>query len=133
MPKATHIVLTYPSQDTEILFRASDGMMIAERQKCTVIYGENPNGPATDPKRKQSRVFMESDPEILPAGATHWNTFGSRFMREVVTAADLLSNGLDWKAVIEERCQEGNVILAPDSLDMRTNGGGMAAVNLRKM
>lgn len=138
VPEPTHIVLTYPSQDTEILFRASDGMMIAERQKCTLVFGEDPSAPITSPKRKQSRVFLESDPEILPSGASHWNTLGSRYMREIVANNDLLGVDLATQpcthreAVIEERCQEGTVILAPDSLDMRTNGGGMGAIRSLK-
>ncbi len=132
MPEATHIILTYPSQDTECMFRACDGMMIAERQHCTVIYGENPNAAANDPKRKQSRVFLESDPAILPSGATHWNTYGSRYLREVVAQTDLENcTGHPGAVIIDERCQEGSVILAPDSLDMRTNGGGMAAVDMK--
>jgi hypothetical protein len=137
MPEPTHIVFTYPSQDTEIMFRASDGMMIAERQKCTLVFGEDPSAPFSSRLRKQSRVFIESDPLILPDGCQHWNTLGSRYMREIVANNDLL--GLDpctqpcteRTAVIEERCQEGSVILAPDSLDMRTNGGGMQAVDMK--
>ena len=132
----THIVFTYPSQDTEIMFRASDGMMIAERQKCTLVFGEDPSANTSNPKRKQSRVFMESDPMVLPDGCPHWNTFGSRYMRETVANNDLLGVDLSTpcthrEAVIEERCQEGAVILAPDSLDMRTNGGGMQAVDMK--
>lgn len=142
MSDPTHIVFTYPSQDTEIMFRACDGMMIAERQKCTLVFGEDPSAPISSPKRKQSRVFMESDPEVEVSGRPHWNTMGSKYMRETVAKADLESCVIDLEGsgiaqyvpasvVIEERCQEGSVILAPDSLDMRTNGGGMPAVDMR--
>ncbi len=119
------------------MFRASDGMMLAERQQCTLVFGEDPNAPPSNPKRKQSRLFIESDPEILQPGQAHWNTMGSRYMRVTVANNDILGvdlatrfDGVD-AAVIEERCQEGSVILAPDSLDMRTNGGGMNAVNMK--
>lgn len=152
MPDPTHIVLTYPSQDTEIMFRASDGVMIAERQKCTLIFGENPAAAANDPKRKQSRVFIEGGSIFSNGQNWDWNEFGSRYMRTVVAKADNHANGLyegvtsktgpvtmpdsfldGASPVIEERCQEGSVILAPDSLDMRSNGGGMPAIHTRKL
>ncbi len=153
--KYTHILLTYPSQDGEILFRASDGMMIGERSKTTVIFGEDRNAPPSDPKRQKSRIFLEGgtirhNGEDLP-----WNDNASRFLREFVAAEDLRLNGVTvWvnsngdeilpgdgylgprtqmtpKPALDIRCQEGSVILAPDSLDMRVNGGGMPAVSTR--
>ena len=130
VPEATHIVLTYPSQDREVMFRADSKMMVAERDKITVIYGVNPAGGSQDPTRKQSRVFMESDEPAID-GAQRWNHNGSRFMREVVAAEDLKLQGISTAPVIDERNQEGQVILAPGSLGMRTNGDGMAAVNLQ--
>jgi hypothetical protein len=149
--KPTHIVFTYPSQDSEIMFRACDGMMIAERQKTTLIFGENPNAPSGDPKRKQSRVFMEGGTIDHLGQSFPWNENGSRYMRTVVAKDDFEGRLPDTQfapyieidpefppsqyrpVVIEERCQEGGVILAPDSLDMRTNGGGMSAVNINKI
>jgi len=138
VPEPTHIVLTYPSQDTEILFRASDKMMIAERQKCTIVFGEDPSAPVTSPKKKQSRVFMESDEKlVIGLDEFQWNHNGSRYMREVIANNDLLGIELSTQpcthreAVIEERCQEGLIVMAPDSLDMRTNGGGMGAVSMK--
>lgn len=136
MPEPTHIVFTYPSQDTEIMFRACDGMMIAERQSCTLVFGEDVNGGPQNPKRRQSRLFMESDPAVLLPGQPHWNTCGSRYMRETVAKADLESCADEFGVIptavtLDERCQEGSVILAPDSLDMRTNGGGMSAVDMK--
>lgn len=128
----THILLTYPSQDTEILFRASDGMMIAERQKVTVIYGEDRNAPPSDPRRQKSRIFIEGG-EILHNGEhLPWNEHGSKFLRDRVTRDDLVLNGIpDVEPFLDIRCQEGSIILAPDSLDMRVNGGGMGAVHSR--
>ncbi len=136
--KATHIVLTYPSQDSEIMFRACDGVMIAERQKTTLIFGENPAAGSSDPNKKQSRIFLEGG-EIENNGSTFpWNDFGSRYMRERVARRDLINWGEagllnPTEVVLDVRCQEGGVILAPDSLDMRMNGGGMNAVNLNSI
>ena len=126
--KPTHIVLTYPSQDIEILFRAIDGMMIGERHKVTVIWGVNPNAGSSDPGRKQSRVFLESDtPMLVGKDAFSWNHYGSRYLRDVVAKLDADENGLG-KVVIEERSQEGLILMPPDSVDMRTNGGGIRAI-----
>lgn len=136
--KATHIVLTYPSQDSEILFRACDGVMIAERQKTTLIFGENPAASAGDATKKQSRIFLEGG--VINHNGTEypWNHFGSRYMRERVARRDLNNWGdagllNPTEVVLDVRCQEGGVILAPDSLDMRMNGGGMNAVNMNKI
>ncbi len=137
VPEPTHIVLTYPSQDTEIMFRASDMMMIAERQKCTIVFGEDPSAPVTSPKKKQSRVFMESDRKLLiGTDEFAWNHNGSKYMREVIATNDMLGKELSSPieavhSMIEDRCQEGLILMAPDSLDMRTNGGGMSAVNMK--
>lgn len=54
MDKPTHIIKTYETNDAEMLFRASDGMMIGMREKVTVIFGDDPN-------RRVSRIFMESE------------------------------------------------------------------------
>jgi hypothetical protein len=123
--KPTHIVLTWPSQNFEILFRASDGMMIGERKDVTVIFGENPNGNATDPNRKQSRVFLETD-EMYQG--QKWNWFGSRFLRNVVAKQDMERIGIADQPVIEERIQEGSVILASGSLELASNGGTVRPV-----
>jgi hypothetical protein len=138
VPEPTHIVLTYPSQDTEIMFRASDMMMIAERQKCTIVFGEDPSAPVTSPKKKQSRVFMESDRKLVIGEDNYqWNHNGSRYMREIIANNDLLGVDLSTQpcshreAVIEERCQEGLITLAPDSLGMRVNGEGIGAVSMK--
>jgi len=129
-----YIVFTYPSQDTEVMFRAPEMLMVAERQKGVVIWGVNPNAAATDPNRKQSRVFMESEnPLVISDASFRWNHYGSKYMRSVVAAFDLGLRGIEDAPRIEERSQEGSVILAPDSLDMRTNGGGMSAVNMKKL
>lgn len=50
----THIIKQYPTNDAEILFRASDGMMIGMKEKVTVLFGEDPN-------KRVSRIFMESE------------------------------------------------------------------------
>lgn len=132
MSKPTHILLTYPSQDSEILFRASDGMMIGERQKVTVIYGEDRNAPHSDPRRSRSRVFLEGGTIMHNGEEYPWNDFGSRFLREVVTREDLNLSATSDPPELEIRCQEQSIILSPDSLQMRTNGGGMPAVQVNR-
>lgn len=129
-----YIIFTYPSQDTEVLFRAPEMMLVAERQKGVVVFGVDTNAPATDPNRKKSRVFMEgSDPLVISGNSYTWNHHASDWMRDTVCRYDLELRGIGGPVLIEERCQEGSVVLAPDSLDMRVNGGGMAAVNLKKL
>ena len=129
----THIVLTYPSQNTEVMFRASDGVMIAERQNNALNFGEDPNAAASDPKRKQSRIFLETEEKLFANGEEHkWNFNASRYMRERVPGF-VDDEYLTKPILIDERCQEGSVILAPDSLDLRVNGGGMPAVSLNKI
>ncbi len=128
-----YIIFTYPSQDTEVMFRAPQMIMVAERQKGVVVFGVDTNAPATDPNRKKSRVFMESDnPLVISDSSYTWNHHASKWMRETVTKYDLSLRRIVGPVVLEERCQEGAVILAPDSLDMRVNGGGMGAVNMNK-
>lgn len=52
--KPTHIVLSHRSQHSEMLFRASDGMCVAQRKNATVVYG-------VDPNKKQGRVFIDDE------------------------------------------------------------------------
>ena len=52
--KTTHILMKFPSDQREDLFRASDGMMIASRKGCTVMFGENPATP-------EHRLFIDAN------------------------------------------------------------------------
>ncbi len=69
----THIVKKYESQNSEILFRATDAIAIGQRKNEVVVYGEDPN-------RKTSRVFIDSK-------------HASRFLREVIPDQDLRLRG----------------------------------------
>lgn len=50
--KVTHIIDVYPSQESEMLFRASDGICIGMRKKETVVFGDEPN-------KRNSHVFID--------------------------------------------------------------------------
>lgn len=65
----THVVMNYASQGSEILFRGSDGIALAQRKKTVVVFGEDPN-------KKSSRVFLNDE-------------YASRYLQEVVPANDL--------------------------------------------
>lgn len=59
MPKlATHVILKFQSNDTDLLYRASSGpqagLSLACRQGITVISGSDPN-----PAKKQHRSFID--------------------------------------------------------------------------
>lgn len=97
----THIVISHPSQQTEGLFRAADGMFLGECQKTMVVYGENPG-------KRESRIFLDFES-------------AQKFLREVVTAKDLAN--LE-PVLVEDRNQEAEskIILPPDSMDMIVNG-----------
>lgn len=96
---ATHIVVKYSSQNSEILFRAFDGIAIAQQKNAVLVYGEDPN-------KKQSRVFI--DPE-----------HARRFLREKVAADDLKnipSGGTD--VVIEDRDGESILTMPADAMEL---------------
>ncbi len=48
----THIIISFPSDKRDDLYRASDGMMIASRKACAVSFGENPGTP-------EHRLFLD--------------------------------------------------------------------------
>ena len=89
----THIIQSIPSHEIAHLFRASDGMMLGEVEQCTVIIGESN-------RNKESRLFID-------------HQCAKRYLRKV--AGD--------DAVIDERDLEGQVVLAPGSVELRSNGG----------
>ena len=102
MTEPTHIIRWLPSQETGALFRASDGMMLAEWQQHTVIFGENP-------MKRESRLFVDT-------GCAKKYLF---------TIADKDQRAFDPSscAAVEEVSLEGSVVLAPGSVEMLTNGG----------
>lgn len=94
----THIIQSIPSNELEHLFRASDGMLIGEVSQCTVIFGESP-------RTKDSRLFIDHES-------------AKKHLRRL---AD--EDAFGAKACIDERCLEGAVVLAPNSVELRANGG----------
>jgi hypothetical protein len=119
-PEPTHVWLYFSSQNTEMLFRASDGICIGQRKDETVVFGDKPN-------KRESHIFMDKEHAI-------------KWLREVWAARDMrLSNATqamtedeykilamkplsDFVPVIEERDGEGMVVLPPDSIGIVTNG-----------
>lgn len=49
-----YILVVHKSQKAEMLFRASDGIMVAMRQEAVVVYGDNP-------KDKSSYTFIDGE------------------------------------------------------------------------
>ena len=47
-----YLFINYILNDTDLLFRKSDGIMVGQRKGCVVVFGEEPN-------RKSSRVFKD--------------------------------------------------------------------------
>lgn len=90
---ATHILIVYESQDSEVLFRADDGIGIGQRKRTVVVYGEEPN-------KKQSRVFID-------------NEHAGRFLRGKVCQDDLDQHG-GGTVDIDVRSGEGLVVLPAD-------------------
>jgi hypothetical protein len=56
---ATHIVVKYPSKDTDLLYRASDGMAMACRIGTRVLAGENPDPAKVDTRNFLDKAFAE--------------------------------------------------------------------------
>ena len=71
----THIIVNYPDNETNVLFRASDGMGFAHQKSVVIVIGEDKN-------RNVSRVFIDL-------------ASAERYIREVLPLLDLA--GLDVK------------------------------------
>jgi hypothetical protein len=113
----THILLIEKSQDTEILFRVSDGMMLGECQKNVVVFGAEPN-------KKTSRVFIDHENATdflrLVADMDFAGIHPLQDFHNITGYRDCKG-----KALIEERNVEGLVILPPNSRELVSNGGIM--------
>jgi hypothetical protein len=94
MNEPTHIILEYKSQDSEILYRASDGIAIAQRKKTVVLSGDDPN-------KKQSRVFLDSE-------------YAGRYIRETLPRRDAEELAMESAAEVEIRDGEP-IIQLPDN------------------
>lgn len=76
-PNPTHIIIEYPNHKAEILYRASDGVGLAQRADRMVIIGEDPN-------KGTSRLFFD---------AHHAHVFIS----ETLPALDMAGVEMDYK------------------------------------
>jgi hypothetical protein len=74
MENITHIIKDFAEQNSEILFRASDGVAIGQRKRTVVVFGEDPN-------RKTSRVFIDDE-------------HASEFLRSEVARLDLAKDSV---------------------------------------
>ena len=90
-PTPTHIILEYPKHKTEVLFRAVDGVGMAQRKDTLVIIGEDPN-------KGTARVFIDGQ-------AAH------KFISELLPALDLVGVEMDFKLSLHE----ARAKLKPDS------------------
>lgn len=94
----THILVSYKSQNYDLLFRADSGICIGQRKNFTVVFGAEPN-------KRRSHVFIDGDS-------------AQAYLRNRVAADDLSEQcKSDIGVAIEERDGEGTIILPPDSVD----------------
>ena len=99
--EATHILKIFKSQNSEMLFRADDGLCIGQRKNETVIFGDEPN-------KRSSHVFIAGE----KAGA--W--------LEAYAAEDLKKRGMAVDALIDRQDAESIIQLAPGSIDLPKYG-----------
>jgi hypothetical protein len=93
---ATHILLEYPTNDTTLLYRASDGCALACRLQTKVLDGEDPN-PAT----LRTRNYLDV-------------TFARAALRNIADADCVARLGDGYAASFEERNGESRIV-APNS------------------
>ena len=86
---ATHIVVSFPSQDSEQMYRAADGMFIGTRKDKLVVWGEDGN-------KRQGRMFLTAD---------HAKTF---LRDQVPFRVDELPKD---KAILEDLAGEGMIVM----------------------
>lgn len=108
----THLILIWPEQQTEVVFRGEDGIMIAQRKNKTVVWGD-------DYRYKMSRVFLNFDS-------------ASSFLRKHVIPQDI-DRKLGWfkrwigyheVPCIEERPgQRSGIVLPADVMDLPNTMG----------
>lgn len=94
----THIVIRYDSQDSDILFRAVDGIAIGQRKRTVIVYGEDSN-------KKQSRVFIDSE------HAKQW-------LRGKCADLDLTHTGAPGPVSIDERDGEPLIQMPGDVVEL---------------
>ena len=108
----THVLVTHKSQNIEILFRATDGIMIGMQKAKIVVFGERPNF-------KDSRTFMEDQQ------ARDWLRFNVaradiQAQREQTdSSAEILKTpDKTIMPALDIRDGEGLVVLPPDAMEL---------------
>jgi hypothetical protein len=95
MPKPfTHIVVKYPSTDTDLLYRAADGMAMGCRIGTRVLSGPDPN-----PAKMDVRNFLDK-------------TFAEMYMRTLCERDQQALLGAGYGFSIDERYGESALVSA---------------------
>lgn len=103
--KYTHILVTYRSQKSSMLFRYDDGMLVCMQQNAVVVMGDTPH-------KKSSHTFID------------WES-AARWLATKYPAMDLNEQGVVGDPLIEERDGESHGLYLPeDSLQMPGFGPG---------
>ena len=97
----THILKMFKSQNSEMLFRADDGICIGQRKNETVIFGEEPN-------KRSAHVFIDG------VKAVAW--------LEAYAREDLKKRGMAVDALIDHQDAESIIQLAPGCIDLPKYG-----------
>ncbi len=119
----THILLLEPSQQTEILFRVSDGMMLGECQKNVVVFGAEPN-------KKTSRVFIDHENATnFLRRVADMDAVGIHPLHDYMSGDAKILQNCAGEAKIEERNVDGLVVLPEGSRELVSNGGSMRPFN----
>ena len=117
----THILKMFKSQNSEMLFRADDGICIGQRKNETVIFGEEPN-------KRSSHVFIDG----AKAGA--WLEAYAQIdlaQRKQTTTVHIKAAGTEGPgdpmetlklAVVERQDAESIIQLAPGCIDLPKYG-----------
>ena len=104
-PDATHFTVTLASRHGCGLYRACDGMFIAECSDKTAIIGENPN-------KRESRLFINygfarkyllklADKDVLDSGTSGAaNVFDFDYERHLMEASNLIIPGGDGSLIV---------------------------------
>ena len=111
----THILKIFKSQNSEMLFRADDGICIGQRKNETVIFGEEPN-------KRSSHVFIDG----AKAGAwleAYANTdLLATYAQKLGVNPQEAAEGWKMEAVIDRQDAESIIQLAPGSIDLPKYG-----------
>jgi hypothetical protein len=106
----THVLVVYKSQNSSLLFRAKDGILICMQQKAVVVFGDSPS-------KKDSHTFID-------------NMAAASWIKTVYPARDIKLNDGEELPILEERDGESHGLYMPDdSLELPGMGPNMRRTN----